>query len=398
MAREQFVEIARRNLAHHRNGTVDQAPGIHEVPVTNYYDPTRWGLEIERIFKRLPLVMGFSAELREPGAYKALDAAGVPVLLTRAPDGAVRAFVNMCSHRGAIVVENGTGTARRFACPYHAWTYDSTGDLVGILDRNDFGDIDPSCHGLTPLPVAERAGIIWASLTPGQGLDIDTFLQGYDELLDLLNLDECTPVGTNIIPGPNWKVAYDGYLDIYHIPILHRDTFGPDFSNKASYDAWGPHQQVSSPSDRAAVYEDLPADEWPNSALHGGVVTIFPHVSIASFDSGGKIYMVSQLFPGADADTSFTVQNFLAVGDVDDERLENIEKTMAFLDHVVRDEDYYTGNRIQRSVKTGAKKVFMFGRNESGGQLFHEWVQALVDTDDENLPALFDRGVELPSS
>ena len=395
MARQRLIDSAKRTLAHHRAGTQDQADDVYRVPATNYYDPTRWRQEMDAIFRRLPLVMGFSAELREPGSYKAMEAAGVPVLMTRGNDGAIRAFVNMCSHRGAIVVEDGVGTARRFSCPYHAWTYDLTGDLVGIPDRDDFGELDVSCHGLTPLAVAERAGIIWVSIAPGASLDIDTHLQGYDEVLDYLDIGSCTPVGTNVIAGPNWKVAYDGYLDLYHLPVLHRASFGPDMPNKAIFDAWGPHQKVSSPSGFIERFEHLPDDKWPDEALFGGLATIFPHVSVASFDSGGKILMISQLFPGDTPDTSVTVQNFLAVGEVDDERREQITQTMAFLEHVVRDEDYYTGNRIQRSVKTGAKSHFLFGRNESGCQRFHKWVDALIATDDADLPALYERGVDI---
>lgn len=394
MARQRLIDSAKRTLAHHRAGTQDQADGVYRVPATNYYDPTRWREEMDAIFRRLPLVMGFSAELPEPGSYKATEAAGVSVLMTRGNDGAMRAFVNMCSHRGAIVVEDGVGTARRFSCPYHAWTYDLTGDLVGVLDRDDFGDFDASCNGLTPLAVAERAGIIWVTITPGVSLDIDTHLQGYDEVLDYLDIGSCTMVGTNVIAGPNWKVAYDGYLDLYHLPVLHRASFGADMPNKAIYDAWGPHQKVSSPSGFVERFEDLPEDEWPDQALFGGLATIFPHVSVASFESGGKIYMISQLFPGDGPDKSVTLQNFLAVGEVDDERREEIVKTMAFLEHVVRDEDYYTGNRIQRSVKTGAKTHFLFGRNEGGGQRFHKWVDALIATDDADLPALYERGVD----
>jgi carnitine monooxygenase subunit len=392
MSREQLVEIAKRNIAHARAGTVDQAPDVMRVPATNYHDPDRWRLEMDRIFRRVPLVMGFSPELPTAGSYKALEVLGVPVLLVRHSDGAVRAFVNMCSHRGAVIVEPGTGTTRRFTCPYHAWSYDESGDLVGILDRGDFGEVDTSCMGLTPLPVAERAGIIWASITPGGHIDIDAFLQGYDSVLELLAIERCFPVGTNVIPGPNWKVAYDGYVDFYHLPILHRDSFGPDMSSKASFDSWGPHQVVTSPSEKLAKWEHLPPEEWPAPALTGGVITIFPHISIATFDAGCRVYMVSQLFPGDDPDTSVTIQNFLSTVEPTDELLEGIRGTMGFLEHVVRDEDYLTGNRIQRSVKTGAKTHFVFGRNEGGAQRFHQWVQAIVDTDDADLPALFTAG------
>jgi hypothetical protein len=70
---------------------------------------------------------------------------------------------------------------------------------------------------------------------------------------------------------------------------------------------------------------------------------------------------------------------------------------MKFLDHVVRDEDYYTGLRIQRAVKTGAKSEFLFGRNEGGGQRFHRWVDALVRADDDELPGLFAGGIDTAS-
>lgn len=248
MSREQLVRIARRAKMHLEADTQDQAAEVYRVPAKNYTDPERFDLEVDRIFKRLPLMLGFSSELRDTGAYQAMEVAGVPVLLTRAADGAIRAFVNMCSHRGAIVVEEGVGSARRFSCPYHAWTYDNEGDLVGMRDAEDFGEIDRSCHGLTTLPVTERAGLIWVVLTPEATVDFDAFLSGYDEMLAHLKFDECHVAGRQTLVGANWKVAYDGYLDYYHLPILHKDTFGPDYSSKALYDAWGPHQRVTAPN------------------------------------------------------------------------------------------------------------------------------------------------------
>jgi len=386
MSKAQLVAMAKRNMGHLKAGTIPQADDVFRVPATNYYDPERWRLEVDRIFKRLPLMLAFSAELRETGAYKALDAVGVPVLLTRGSDGAVRAFVNMCSHRGAIIVKEGLGTARRFACPYHAWTYDQHGDLVGILNREDFGDVDTSCLGLTPLPVAERSGMIFVVLSPGSKVDIDAYLCGYDDLLAHFSFNDWHLVSRRTVAGPNWKVAYDGYLDFYHLPILHRDSFGPNMPNRAIYDAWGPHQRVTSPNNpKLLELVDLPEESWPIEKLMAGVWTIFPHVSIASFDAGGRGALVSQLFPGDDPDSSMTVQNYFLDHEPNAEELATAQTQADFLERVVRDEDYYTGLRIQRSVKTGAKKEFLFGRNEHGGQRFHGWVDRLIALNDEEL-------------
>jgi len=393
MSKAQLVSMARRNLTHVKAGTVDQAPGVYRVPAANYHDPERWRLEMQRVFARVPLVLGFSAELREAGAYRALWAGDVPVLLTRAADGEIRAFLNVCSHRGAVVVPDGSGRARRFTCPYHAWSYDDRGALVGIYKSEDFGDPDTSCLGLTPLPVAERAGLIFGVLTPGASVDFDAFLCGYDALLAHHRLDECFFVGRQAVDGPNWKVAYDGYLDFYHLPILHRESFGSKIPGDALYDAWGPHQRVSMPNLAYLELEKKSEEEWDVASLISGVWTIFPHISIADFDAGGKLYMVSQLFPGATADESVTIQNFFATSEPDAERRTQLEGMMKFLEHVVRDEDYFTGNRIQKAVKTGAKSEFMFGRNEGGGQRFHRWVDAILRTEDAQLPKLFAEGI-----
>lgn len=346
MSRKELVEIARRGVAHFDAGTVDLADGVLEVPVTRYFDPDRGSLEVERVFKRLPLMLGSSSELAEPGAYLALEVVGVPVLITRGQEREIRAFVNMCSHRGAIVTEEGAGKKRRHVCPYHAWSYDSAGELVGVSDAEAFGEIDRSCLGLTRLPCEERAGLIWVTLTTEPVVDLDTFLCGYDAMLEHLGLANCHMVGRQSLRGPNWKIAYDGYLDYYHLPILHKETFGPGMSTKALYDAWGPHQRVSMPNPLYQKLDEKPEDEWDPAQLIAGVWTIFPHISIADFDAGGKLYMVSQLFPGATADESVTVQNFLATSEPDAERQKSIDGTMRFLLGVVRDEDYYTGNRI----------------------------------------------------
>jgi hypothetical protein len=230
---------------------------------------------------------------------------------------------------------------------------------------------------------------VFGVLRPDGWLEVDTFLCGYGELLAHLGLERCHLVGRQTLAGPDWKLAYDGYLDFYHLPILHRRSFGPRTPSRALYDAWGPHQRVSMPNRALLDLEAVPEQDWDVEALVGGVWTVFPHVSIADFDAGGKLYLVSQLFPGPRAGESVTVQSFLSPSPHDEARRPAIERTMAFLEHVVRDEDYATGLRIQRALAAGAKPDVLFGRNEQGGQRFHRFLDAVLDTADAGLPALF---------
>jgi len=383
--------MARRNIAHTRANVGDQEPAPVLVPASNYSDPERWQLEIDRIFKRVPLLVAFGSELREPDSYKAMSAAGVPILVTRTRDGEIKAFVNMCSHRGAIVVADGCGTARGFSCPYHGWAYDTGGRLVGITNRSEFGEVETENLGLTPLPAGDRAGMVFVGLTPGADLHLHAFLAGYDSVLDDLAFNDAYVVGAQPLDGPNWKVAYDGYRDFYHVPILHRNSFGPDGPFQPDYYSWGPHVRVMSPKGHEKL-ADTPESEWGYDDMTAGVWTVFPNMSIAG--STGTGYMVSQMFPGKTPGESFTIQNFLRFEPPEEQDPEELKEYMDFMGHVVGNEDYYTGFHVQKALATGAKEFSLFGRNEGGGQLFHKWVDALVDTEDADLPALLEKGVK----
>ena len=103
MSRELLLEMARRSRAHAEAGTTDQAEGVIHIPAGHYCDTGRWAREQARIFRRLPLVLGFSVELAGAGDYRSLTVADTPVLLTRGRDGKVRGFLNACRHRGAQI-------------------------------------------------------------------------------------------------------------------------------------------------------------------------------------------------------------------------------------------------------------------------------------------------------
>ena len=166
MLREELLRMAKHMAACTAADRVEQAPDVLRVPAHHYLDEERGKLERERIFKRLPLTLAASCELPKAGDYKSCEATGVPVLIVRGMDGVVRAFVNSCAHRGAQIVTETCGNARRLMCPYHAWTYDLEGKLASVFQERDFGSVDRATHGLIRLPVLERAGLVWVILDP----------------------------------------------------------------------------------------------------------------------------------------------------------------------------------------------------------------------------------------
>ncbi len=392
MSRESLIKMTRHNMAHAKAGTVEQAERVMEFPASHYFDEDRWRLEMDRVFRRMPLMMAFSCEIPNNRDYRACEAAGVPIIICRDDNGEVQAYLNMCAHRGAQILEEGHGNTHRFTCPYHAWTFNLDGELTGVFSEKEFGEFDKSCYGLKKLPTLERAGLIWVTPNPSSTLDIETFLSGYDDMLAHFHFENWHLFSRRSLVGPNWKIAYDGYLDLYHLPILHKNSFGSNFPHKSMYYPWGPHQRVTGPDPSLLEYEDVPESEWDTNRMMTGVWTIFPHISIAGFDGGGRGVMVSQLFPGDTPGTSITVQNYLMENKPSTAQAEEAEKQFEFLKHVVEDEDYYTGLRQQRALETGYKESVLFGRNEQGGQRFHEWVSRILETEDKDLNALFQNG------
>lgn len=392
LSRTELAAMVRQGMAHAKAQTIEMAASVLQLSARRYYDPEIFAAEIRRVFRRLPLLLAVTAELPRPGDFKTLEATGVPVLMTRGQDGEVRAFVNSCSHRGTSVATEPCGNARRFVCPYHGWTFTQKGELMGIASASDFGKVDKACYGLTPLRVTERAGLIWVILDPSSSLSFDAFLAGYDDLLAHFGFETWRLHDSRVIPGPNWKIAYDGYLDFYHLPVLHKNTFGGAMFNRALYYAWGPHQRVLAPSEELLKFEDSPETDWELEAMLGGVWTIFPHVSIASFDRGGRGVLISRLLPGESVGESSTTQYYLTEGTPDEAQSAEVDAHFAFLERVVRDEDYATGLRQQKALKNGGRSHVLFGQNEGGAQRFHQWVDKVIAADDDRLEALFATG------
>ena len=110
-----------------------------------YTDPEHLAEEQQILFRKHPLVMGFASDWAEPGEFRTDDYAGVPILIVRGRDGKLRAFLNVCRHRGAKVAQ-GCGKARLFSCPYHAWTYDLAGNWRAFPTSAAF----PTCAASVP--------------------------------------------------------------------------------------------------------------------------------------------------------------------------------------------------------------------------------------------------------
>ncbi|MCY3960256.1 MAG: aromatic ring-hydroxylating dioxygenase subunit alpha [bacterium] len=372
-------DLTRRVFELWQDNTTDLAPEVMRQSVDAYLDQPRFEYEVERIFKHLPLALALSSELPAPDTYKAMDVMGVPVLLTRGADGAARAFLNVCRHRGSPLCEAGSGSAQRLSCPYHAWSYDTAGDLVGMFGAHTFGDIDRDHLALTPLVCVEKAGFVFACLTPGVTFDIDAFLGDFAPYVTALDLDQWHIFEQRTLDGPGWKVAWDGYLEGYHQERLHPKTVGLNtIGNLMAHDTWGPHQRIVFGRKSLPKLVDQPEEEWDLDKHIRLIHSIFPNVSISGIL--GDYCLVSQLFPGPTVDTSLTIQTVLCRHEPTTEEEQKVaEQFSALVLQAVRDEDYWVGFQIQNALKSGATSEVLFGRNEPSLQHYHHAVERYAE-------------------
>lgn len=382
------TEIIERLLTHVEQRTTAMTDVVRGVEISTYSSPELLAQEKQRFFREWPLVAGLSVDLAKPGDFLTQDMMGVPLLLVRGRDGVARAFVNVCRHRGAKVEGAACGSKKLFSCPFHAWGYDTEGALAAVPHGEAVGEIDRAALGLTPLPVAERHGLIWVRLDPGGAdFDIDDHLGGLGLELAGWRLDEAALAGHDRFEnGMNWKFAVDTFGETYHFEVLHKDSVNLGFfSNTQLYDIFGRnHRMVFAGRDIESL-KDQPRQAWdlrPHSLL---AYYLFPNTQLLIQRGGISLF---RIFPaGDDPQRCVTDLRFYA------ERAPRSPDEAALAEFafertrdVIRDEDYAMGEMAQKSLATGAHRYAVFGRNEPALHHYHSTYRAALGL--EPLPVI----------
>jgi len=216
---------------------VDLAPTASEVRDVSlhkglgreaYLDPERFEAEQRMIFARSWNCVGRSAELGKPGAYLTGQVAGESILVVRQRNGSLRAFRNLCRHRGARLCLEPTGALdKAIRCPYHAWTYGLDGHLIAAPNASEMPDLDKAERSLLQVPVEEWAGYAWVRLA-GEGTlaeQVEPQLQerfGSLEPFARYQLDRLA-VGHRVTydVASNWKSIVENFMECYHCASLH---------------------------------------------------------------------------------------------------------------------------------------------------------------------------------
>lgn len=361
-------EITERVLAHIANRTTDVGDELWREPVENYRSQERFAAEMEQVLRRSYAAFCPSHALPEPGSYIAREAAGRPVVAVRGQDGVVRAFHNVCRHRGMRIAAE-QGCAKAFVCPYHGWTYELDGRLRHVPHAEGFPGLDKNAHSLAPLDAIERHGLVFVAQSKDAA---HSDLAGLPEIIGQSQRLYSTSARDT---EANWKIVLEGFLEGYHIRVTHPETFYPyGFDNLNVIEHIGRHSRVTFPFRRIEKLAAVPSDERRVMGFVTFVYHIFPNALVTVLSNHTNLLVLEPLSVDRTRVVSYSLTN--RSGDAA-EVLEAVTRDTQFT-AIGAEEDRAIVSAIQRGVASNANESFVFGRFESAIVHFHRTLTAAL--------------------
>jgi phenylpropionate dioxygenase-like ring-hydroxylating dioxygenase large terminal subunit len=207
------------------------------LPGWLYFDPEFFEAEKKAFLRAAPQIVCHESEIAEPGEWRTLEYLGQSVIVIRGDDGEMRAFSNVCRHRGSRLVDGNGGCAKVLTCPYHAWSYARDGRLVGVPHRQEYPGLQPDKLSLFPVALENWRGFLFVTLEPGLP-SVAEMMAPYEEEVAPYRFEDLRVLGRITIRprSLNWKTIADNYSDHLHIPVGHPGLtrlFGRSYSIEA---------------------------------------------------------------------------------------------------------------------------------------------------------------------
>ncbi len=285
------------------------------LPYRWYSDPEQLRREQERVFARSWQYVGRSDEAAAPGSFFTSACGEIPVLVTRDADGALRAFLNVCRHRGAVLVE-GAGERQTIQCHYHAWTYGLDGSLRAAPRTEREPGFDPDGLGLVPFALDTWGPFVFVNPDAGAAPLAETLGPLPELLARVLDLDALRfhARARSELRG-NWKVSVENFLECYHCATAH-PAFAEDVDTRPERYALEPHETFAAQFCSAKATGERGQFHllWPNTGIN--VFPGPPNLSIGPIlpDGPDRTHRFLDYFFAPDADPGW-IEEFLAYDD-----------------------------------------------------------------------------------
>ena len=382
MVREEQLRLLNGLISHLDNKTNINAGGILKTPADTYISEERFEMEWSDFFLNHPQILGLSGDLPKPGTYVTTEDFGVPILAVRDEEGVFKAYANVCSHRGVTVESGSRGEKSKFSCPFHGWTFNNNGELVGYPKKDQFGEIDKDCYGLKQLPAKEKYGFLWVHPSSEGDIDLSELLgerlmEEFDswDFESLIFANEET-YSTDM----NWKLAIDTFGETYHFSVLHKDSLFESFhGNCQMFDSFKRNGRLILCRRSIDEMRKLPESEWDICAGSLPVYYLFPNIIFMPTPEGA--FLVKEYPAEESPHKSFSKISFYFYPHVL-EQIEELEKSgvnaKQYLEEqysgfasVIRDEDYVAAASSHKGLLSGNLDYLTFGKNEPALHHYH---------------------------
>jgi phenylpropionate dioxygenase-like ring-hydroxylating dioxygenase large terminal subunit len=209
--------------------------GTEPVPIEPYISAEYYDLEVEHVFKRVWLYACRVEQIANPGDFLVVDLAAcqTSVVLVRTAPGQIKAFHNMCSHRGNKIAYDQRGSVESLACRFHGWTYSLEGDLTFVPDEDNYFDLDKTCLGLSPVNADVWEGFVFVNVDPNPRETLHEYLGEIGAGLHGYPFGEVSGKAHRFetIVNANWKLVKDAFQEVCHTPYQHRRSLPDAYRN-----------------------------------------------------------------------------------------------------------------------------------------------------------------------
>ncbi|MCC5951898.1 MAG: Rieske 2Fe-2S domain-containing protein [Acidimicrobiia bacterium] len=367
-----------------RTAPPSDAVAVPPIPAGRYHDPAMFELEQARVWRRTWLFAAHESELPQAGSYTTFDRAGAPIVVVRGTDGEIRAFYNSCRHRGAPVVRDACGTAKRLTCQYHSWSYDLAGELRAVPEARSFVDLDTAQLGLVPVRCETWEGWVFVNEDP-DATPLVEFLGPLCEQMREIDGPSLRKIGTQTHHvAANWKAMVDAFLEVYHIRTVHPDNAALLYDDATTTVAMLPNGHsrltVGVKPEMMGIMDPSPiADNpsvgqlWRETSTSFGW---FPNI-VAPLDTGA--FPLLCMWPLDHRTTELELQWFApAWGDGEIPEEHTVRMTLF---ETVMAQDTANMAAIQRSVESRGAQPFQIGWHERLIHHFHRAVDLAIGRD-----------------
>lgn len=343
-----------------------------------FLDPRRYDLEQDMVFKRFPVPVTASAAVAEPGSVVPIDSYGSSIIIARAKDGVVRAFLNACTHKGAQLVE-GTDPrpAGRLVCPYHAWTFGLDGTLIGVPRLETFKGLCKADRPLVQLECRELGGLIWVGLDRHRVYDFSTVDAKLIDDFEAMNLSKLHLYGRRLFDlKANWKLVLEPFLESYHVQRLHAKSVGPLFADVSSVtDCLGHHiRQISGKVGYTPADLDREGENIHKSVTHS--YQVFPNTVVIT----SPYYISVMILAPRGVDRTVVDYMMLTREAPDNPKAEELfERSFVMVQEVFGGEDFHAAEISQLGLSSGALSDVRYCGMEETIPLYYDTLESYLE-------------------